>query len=96
MCRQLVLPLNLEFFIPENNSVRLLSQILEELNYTKLYKSYSCKGRKSAVSPILLFKVIVYAYMNNIYSTRKIEEACKRDVNFMWLLEGQVAPDHNT
>jgi len=34
--------------------------------------------------------------MNGIYSSRKIEISCKRDVNFMWLLEGESAPDHTT
>ena len=34
--------------------------------------------------------------MNNIYSSRQIETACKRDINFMYLLEGAKAPDHNT
>jgi hypothetical protein len=34
--------------------------------------------------------------MNSIYSSRKIETACKRDINFMWLLEGSKAPDHST
>ena len=33
--------------------------------------------------------------MNDIWSSRKIELACKRDINFMWLLEGLKAPDHN-
>jgi len=34
--------------------------------------------------------------MNNIYSSRKIEKACKRDINFMWLLQGNQVPDHAT
>ncbi len=93
---QLVLPLNYEVLIPENDSVRLLSQILEGLNYELLYKAYSSTGRKPAVDPKILFKVLTYAYMNNIYSSRKIETACKRDINFMWLLEGNNAPDHST
>ncbi|SNX53245.1 Transposase [Thermoanaerobacterium sp. RBIITD] len=95
-CYQLVLPLNCEMLIPEDDSVRLLSQILEGLNYEKLYKAYSFTGRKPAVEPKILFKVLTYAYMNNIYSSRKIESACKRDINFMWLLEGSRAPDHST
>ena len=37
-----------------------------------------------------------YAYMNRIYSSRAIETACLRDVNFMWLLEGKRVPDHTT
>ncbi|MBU5428293.1 transposase [Tissierella pigra] len=93
---QLVLPVNTEILIPQNDSVRLLSQILEEIDYRNLEKAYSHLGRNPVVSPKTLFKILVYAYMNNIYSTRKIEIACKRDINFMWLLEGQKAPDHNT
>lgn len=93
---QLVLPLDFEVLIPEDDSVRLLSHILEGLNYDKLYRAYSSTGRKPAVEPKILFKVLTYAYMNNIYSSRKIEAACKRDINFMWLLGGKSAPDHST
>jgi transposase len=93
---QLVLPLNIEMLIPNDDSVRLLSQILEGLNYRKLYKAYSSNGRKPKVSPRVLFKILTYAYMNNIYSSRKIETACRRDINFMWLLEGEPVPDHST
>ena len=93
---QLVLPFNFEVLIPEDDSVRLLSHILEGLNYEALYMAYSSVGRKPAVEPKILFKVLTYAYMNNIYSSREIEKACKRDINFMWLLEGRKAPDHST
>ena len=92
----MVLPLNFEVVIPEDDSVRLLSHILEGLNYRKLYQAYSSTGRKPAVEPKILFKILTYAYMSNIYSSRKIETACKRDINFMWLLEGNQAPDHST
>ena len=34
--------------------------------------------------------------MKQIYSSRKIEKACKTDITFMWLLQGNKAPDHNT
>ena len=93
---QLHLPLNVEVLIPEDDSVRLLSHILEGLDYTKLYKAYSSKGRKWAVEPRTFFKILTYAYMNNIYSSRLIERACRRDINFMWLLNGEAPPDHTT
>lgn len=93
---QLVLPLNVEMLIPANDSVRLLSEIMDQLDYSTLYKAYSRKGRKTAVSPRNLFKIIVYGYMNNLYTSRSLEQACRRDINFMWLLEGAKAPDHNT
>lgn len=93
---QLVLPLNLEGLIPNDDSVRLLSHELEDLDYTKLYQAYSAKGRNPAVDPKTMFKILTYAYSQNIYSSRKIERSCRRDINFMWLLAGQKAPDHST
>lgn len=95
-CYQLVLPLSLEGLVPEDDSVRLLSHILEELDYTKLYQAYSTLGRNPAVDPKTMFKVLTYAYSQNIYASRPIEKACRRDINFMWLLAGQKAPDHST
>ena len=93
---QLVLPLSLEGLVPEDDSVRLLSHELEELDYSLLYQAYSAKGRNPAVDPKTMFKILAYAYSQNIYSSRKIETACRRDINFMWLLAGQKAPDHST
>ena len=93
---QLILPLGMEALIPGDDSVRLLSHITEELDYKNLSMAYSSKGRNPVVTPKTLFRVLVYAYMNNLYTSRKIEEACRRDINFMWLLQGQKAPDHNT
>ena len=90
------MPLELGLRIEKDAPVRLLSQICDELDYGKLKTAYTPKGRKLAASPRHLFKILVFAYMNGIYSSRKIEEACRRDIHFMWLLEGRKAPDHNT
>ncbi|MGL5514281.1 MAG: IS1182 family transposase [Sporomusa sp.] len=93
---QVVMPLEIGLCIEEEAPVRMLSQISDELNYEELERAYTHNGRKLAVSPKRLFKILVFAYMNGIYSSRKIEEACKRDIHYMWLLEGKKAPDHNT
>ena len=93
---QLRLPIEYEVIIPENDSVRLLSQIMEELDYSELYAAYSQEGRNPATEPKILAKIMVYAYMEFVYSSRKIEKACRRDVNFMWLLNGETVPDHST
>ena len=93
---QLVFALNSEITIPLNAPVRLLSAQLEELEYGKLYKAYSPRGRKSAADPRVLFKVMVHGYLCGIYSSRKLEEACQYRIDFRWLLEDQKAPDHTT
>ncbi len=82
--------------LPENAPVRLTSAQLEELDYEKLYRAYSPRGRKSKVDPRVMFKVMVYGYQCGIYSSRKLEEACKYRIDFRWLLEDMKEPDHAT
>ena len=89
------MPMNLEIIIPSDEPVRLLSAVLEELDYRKLTATYSRFGRIE-YSPRLLFKVVLYGCSRGIYSSRAIERACRENVNFMYLLEGHKAPDHNT
>src|SRR5690625_7151361 len=43
----------------------------------------------------MMLKIMVYAYMDNIYSSRKIEKAMRENINFMWLSDRQTV-DHNT
>lgn len=94
--QQLVLPIDLEIMIPETDSVRFLSTVLEGLDYSELYNAYSTNGRNPAISPKTLFMILVYANLNHIHSSREIEKACKRDINFMWLLQGEKSPSYST
>ena len=91
---QLKLPLNIESIIPENDSVRLLSQFVEGMDLTDLYSTYERIPENP--SPRTLLKIMLYAYMNRDFSSRSIESRCRRDINFMYLLEGAPAPDHAT
>ena len=91
---QLFLPINYEVLIDENDPVWKVVEICDTLNYTRLYDEYLRHWR--AIDPVVLFEILVFAYMNGIYSSRAIEQACKTDIRFMWLLQGQSAPDHST
>ena len=84
-----------EIRIPKHNALYQASIQLEELDYTKLYSAYS-GIRKSQIEPRVLFKVLVCAYMKGGYSSRKIEELCRENMVFRWLLEDQQTPDHCT
>jgi transposase len=81
--------------IPSDDSVRLLNAVMERMDYSNLYSAYSRIGRIET-SPKSLFKVLVYGSMNSIFSSRKIETSCRRDINFMYLLGREPAPDHST
>ena len=92
---QLQIPMNLNIIIPENDSVRLLSQFVEEMDLTCLYETCSIL-KENQVTPRQILKIILYAYLDGRFSSREIERACHRDINFMYLLEGKPVPDHAT
>ena len=91
---QLVFPLELTAYIPEGDFVFKVAEICESLDYTELLKTYLRTWRKT--NPITIFEVIVFGYMEHLYSGRKIVKACQTDIRFMWLLNGEPAPSHAT
>ena len=92
---QIKLPIDLEPMIPADDPVRLLSACVEGMDLSELYETYD-RIRKNQATPKQLFKIIVYANMNRLYSSRDIEKACRQNINYMYLLEGKPAPDHAT
>ena len=88
--------MNIEILLPENAPVRLACAQLEELDYRKLYEAYSSRGRKSAADPRVMFQIMAYGYQCGIYSSRKLEEACRYRVDFIWLRGDEPVPDHST
>ena len=92
---QLVMPLNCEVNIEKNAPVRLLNAVMERMDYSKLYAAYSRLGRIE-YSPKILLKIMVYGYMRKQISSRALEACCRENLHFIYLLEGQRVPDHNT
>ena len=92
---QLVMPLDCEVNIEKNALVRLLNAVMERMDYSKLYAAYSRLGRIE-YSPKILLKIMVYGYMRKQISSRALEACCRENLHFIYLLEGQRAPDHNT
>ncbi len=83
-----------EKVIPGSDSVRLLDKIVEEMNIGALMRAYDAHGRKPATPPRTMLKIVLYASMEHIYSSRKIKSCCERDINYIWLLDGAPAPSH--
>lgn len=74
---QLKLPLNIDCMIPADDSVRLLSQFVEEMDLSDLYSTYQRIPENP--SPRTILKAVLYAYMNGDFSSRDMEEAYRRD-----------------
>lgn len=92
----LLFPPNLGDFIPQDAPVRLVSDIVGHLDLTEVHDSYSkSSGGQPPYDPVMLLKVVLFGYMSNIFSTRGLEEAMRRDAHLIWLSSYQF-PDHTT
>lgn len=91
---RLFLTVNPNEDIAENDPVRVVDAIVEGLDLKDFKKLYKEKGR-CPYHPKMMLKIILYAYMNNIYSCRKIEKAVQRDIHYIWLA-AQERPDFVT
>jgi transposase len=89
-----LLPPSWDERIEAKHPVRIVNHIIDHLDLKELYACYE-GGGAPAYHPKLLLKALVYGYMQNIYSSRKIEEAIKSNIYFIWLC-GETVPDHNT
>lgn len=93
---QLKMQFDVETIIPKDSKVRLVCKIVEEMNIDSILSTYSTLGRKPAVDPIILLKILLFCYSEGIYSCRKIEDFCTYDTRAHYLLQSSKAPDHTT
>lgn len=87
-------PQRIDEDIAQDDPVRVVDAVVESLNLEDFKKLYRERGR-SPYNPKMLLKVVIYAYMNNIYSCRKIAKRLLRDIHFIWLA-GYDKPDFVT
>ena len=86
--------MNFDVYIEENSQVRLLNDVIDEIYFTK---DYTVQSKWTGEIPEdIMMKILIFGYMNGAFSSRKIEQLCKRDIYFWWLLDGFKKPDHCT
>ena len=90
----LLFPPSLEEKIPATHSVRVVNTVIDNLNVDSILDSYR-GGGNSCFHPRQMLKILVYAYLNNIYSSRRIEQCLQENIYYMWL-GGGITPDHRT
>lgn len=83
-----------EDLIPQNHIVRLVNRAIDGMSLETLLNAYA-GGGASNYHPKMLLKVLVYGYIDRLYSSRRLEKAVRENVNFMWLT-GLKTPDHHT
>jgi transposase len=89
-----MLPPSLDELIDSHHPVRVVNKVVDQIDLSTLYSTYK-GGGTSSYHPRMLLKVLIYGYVTNLYSSRKMETALKENIHFMWLA-GMQRPDHNT
>lgn len=92
--QNVLFPLSLSDKISPTHPVRIVNQVVDALDISVLLSKYK-GGGTSSYHPRMMLKVLFYAYLNNIYSCRKIEKALEENIHFMWL-SGDNTPDFRT
>ena len=61
-------PMRLEDKIADNAPVRLVNQIVDQLDISQVINTYK-GGGTSAYAPRMMLKLVIYAYLNNSFFT---------------------------
>ena len=87
-------PLTLEEMVPANHRARVVNAVIDRLDISAIEGRYKAGGT-SIYHPRMLLKVITYAYLDNVYSGRRMETLLSENVAYMWL-SGMSRPDFRT
>jgi len=81
--------------IPADHSVRLMAEILDELDWSRWERRYVLVAGQPPIHPRIMAGAILYGLTHGLRSSRRLEWACGSAVDFMWLVEGRTI-DHST
>ncbi len=87
-------PMSIDSKIPEDSPVRLVNRIVDELDLTDIDFGFK-GGGNSSYHPRMMLKILFYAYLNNVYSCRKIASQLEQNIYYMWL-SGDQQPNFRT
>lgn len=91
---QLQLPMAIDDLISDDHLVRIVNNTIDNMNIDPLLDKYK-GGGTSSYHPKMMLKVLVYAYAEKTYSSRRIAKALRENINFMWISGGNK-PDFRT
>ena len=95
--KQLKLPLEIEKIINISDPVYTFCDVMDHIDLKSYFVEKGCKTGRPRCDSEKLLKVILFACMEHgMISLRKLEQLCKTDIRFMYLLDGMEAPCHAT
>jgi len=92
---QYLFPPSLHDWLPEGHLAYFISEIVEEMDLSEIYKEYKEERGQPPYSPLMMVKVWLYAFSQGIRSSRRVEKALHEDIGFR-VISGNQTPDHWT
>ena len=90
----LLIPPTADELIPSDHLARVIDSTIDGMALEALFETYA-GGGASSYSPIMLLKVLIYAYTQKVYSSRQMAKQVRENVVYMWLAGGNK-PDFRT
>ena len=92
-----LLPPSLQDWLPADHLARFIAEVSEELDLSGIYATYERRDGRGAEGyhPLLLTRLLLYAYCVGKPSSQQIEKATYDEVAFRYLAADQH-PDHDT
>jgi transposase len=94
--QELLLPPSLRDWLPENHLVYFVSDVVDQLDLSKIHAAYGEERRgQPPYDPCLMTKLLVYGYCIGVFSSRRIQKRLREDIPFKVLAAGNE-PDFRT
>jgi transposase len=90
-----LLPPSLNDLIAAEDPVRFLREVLPALDLSAFHDVYRAERGRPPYDPEMMLGLLLYGHMRRIRSSRRLAEACRRDVAFIYLA-GRATPDFHT
>ena len=84
--QHLLFPTNIFDLLPKDHECFLYADLFQQIDTSSLESLYSIKGQ-NAYHPKLIVSILIYAYSQGVFSSRKIEKRCKEDLSFMFIAQ---------
>ena len=92
----MLLPVDLREWLPEDDLVWHVLDVVDQLDLTEFYARYRVNGQGAAAyDPAMMLALTLYAHAVGVRSSRMIERSCTRDAGFK-VIAGLLVPDHST
>ena len=89
-----LLPPSLHDFVDESHPAHLVNDLVDQLDLSRLEARYGNLGQP-AYHPRLMLKILLYGFSVGIFSSRKLQRACRENLAFKFLA-GMETPAFRT